>query len=415
MRALDRALRILLHGDPVATLVERRSGETTFFDLHFEPSWVEQIRRPVLSLGALGWRLQLPRRFKRRPPPFLTNLLPERFGALRRRIARAAHIDENDEMALLHFVGGDMSGALTAEAGDAPEMPRRVVEDSMPSSVGADRLRWSLGGMQLKFSVDRTDRLTLQVGSRRGRWILKIPEASRPGLAREEYAAMEWARAAGFEVPSLEIVDPREVEGLPPDAIEQVPEALLVRRFDRSEDHLPIHMEELTSVLQVHPEEKYSEHFDSHPGYHLVEVGRVVKRFSHDDGLERFVSRVVFDVLVGNGDAHLKNWSFVFPDRRTASLAPVYDVVPTVLYDRPPELALHFVGGKAFNAIDFTRIKQFAGKVNASPEALVRAAKTTVHRALDTFEAAMADAGLPSEKVALLRRHWQSLPLVRES
>jgi serine/threonine protein kinase HipA of HipAB toxin-antitoxin module len=91
--------------------------------------------------------------------------------------------------------------------------------------------------MQLKFSVDRTDRITLPVDGRHGRWILKIPKASRPGLARAEFAVMEWARAAGFQVPELAIVDPREVEGVPPDAVENIAEALLVRRFDRLEDY----------------------------------------------------------------------------------------------------------------------------------------------------------------------------------
>lgn len=317
-------------------------------------------------------------------------------------------------MALLRFVGGDMSGALTAEPVDAPNPPHRFMDALSLPPAPVERLRWSLGGIQLKFSVDRTDRLTVPVDGRRGRWILKIPDANRLGLARAEYAAMVWARAAGFDVPALEIVDPREVDGLPADAVEKIPEALLVRRFDRREDHTPVHMEELASVLQVHPEEKYSERSDPHPANHLVTVGRVVRRFAGEEGLNTFLARVIFDILVGNGDAHLKNWAFVYPDRRTPTLAPVYDVVPTVLFGLPPTLALRFAGGDAFRAIDLVRVRQFATKVGASPDVLLRVTKETVERAAATFDAAMVQSALPDKEVTALRQHWESLPIVRE-
>ncbi len=409
----ERALRLRLHGESVGLLVEQGAGERVTYDLHFEQEWISRSPRPVLSLGMLNWRLQTPRRFKGRLPPFLTNLLPERHGALRRRIARAAQLDEHDDVALLGFVGRSLSGALTAEPVRAASPDVRVIEVPMVPGGAGERLRWSLGGMQLKFSVDRADRVTLPVDGRDGRWILKIPEVNRPTLPRAELAAMEWARLVGFDVPDLEIIDPRQVEGLPEDAFDGISEALLVRRFDRLEDHTPVHMEELASVLQVHPEEKYSEPHDPHPAYHLVSVGRIIARFAGHDALLTFLARVIFDVLVGNGDAHLKNWSFLYHDGRSPSLAPVYDVVPTILFGVPPTLALRFAGGVAFRAVDLARVRQFAVKVGADPDELVRVAQETVARATATFAEAMSLAGLSSAEVAALRAHWEGLPIVR--
>lgn len=411
----ERALRLCLHGEPVAVLVERGARPPHAYELVFERSWGERIERPVLSLGALNWRLPVARSFPARLPPFLTNLLPERDGAMRRRIARAAGLVEKDDVAFLRFVGHDMSGAITVEDADAPAPSARVIEDGGAYPAEARRLRASFGGVQPKFSVDRRDRLTVLARGRRGRWLLKVPDAARLDLARAEYAAMEWARRVGFEVPALEIIDPREVENIPHDAVDGIPEALLVRRFDRTDTYGPIHMEEVASALAMHPEEKYAELKTTHPEYHLVHVGRLVRRFTGEHGLMTFLRRVVFDVMAGNGDAHLKNWAFLFPDRRTATLAPAYDITPTVLYGYPRALALRFAGAQTFRSVDWQRVRAFAQKVGVSPDACERAARETVEAAADTFDDAMSFAGFPAPRRRELREHWESLPLVRDA
>ncbi len=418
----ERALRLCLHGEPVAVLVERGARPPHTYELVFERSWGERIERPVLSLGALNWRLPVPRSFSGRLPPFLTNLLPERDGAMRRRIARAAGLVEQDDVAFLRFVGHDMSGAITVEDADAPAPSARVIEDGGAYPAEARRLRASFGGVQPKFSVDRHDRLTVLARGKRGRWLLKVPDAARLDLARAEYATMEWARRVGFEVPALEIIDPREVENIPPDAVNGIPEALLVRRFDRTDAYDPIHMEEVASALGMHPEEKYAEPVTSHPEYHLVHVGRIVRRFTGEAGLMTFLRRIILDLMVGNGDAHLKNWAFLFPDRRNAVLAPAYDIVPTFLYGDEKSLALRLVGSRTlrsghmpFNSIELRQVRLFAQKVGVSPDACERAARETVEAAADTFEDAMSFAGFPDPRRRELREHWESLPLVRDA
>jgi len=143
----ERALRLRLHGEAVAIVVERGARPRHHYELVFEPSWAEQLQRPVLSLGALNWRLPIARAFPGLPP-FLTNLLPERGGAMRRRIARAANLDEHDDLAFLRFVGHDMSGAITVEDADAPAPSARVIEEGSEYPAEAMRLRASFGGIQ---------------------------------------------------------------------------------------------------------------------------------------------------------------------------------------------------------------------------------------------------------------------------
>jgi len=411
-----RAFALTLHEQRVAVLVEGGRGTSNpFWTLQFDRAWIERPQRPTVSLAFRDWRLEVNRRFPGRMPPLLTNLLPERGGALRRRIARTFNIDENDDAEFLNIVGADMSGALVCTRLDDANVSGRTVD--APSTItdpAAEVLRHSLGGMQLKFSVDRTDRLTLRVHGRGGRWILKIPDPGRPSLARREYAALEWAREIGFVVPEAEIVDPREVEGLPVDGVPA--EALLVRRFDRRDDHSRVHMEELTSVMGLHPEEKFPGDSSRHT-HTLTSVAAIVRRFVGSEDAETFITRIAFDALVGNGDAHLKNWAFVYPDGRTPRLAPVYDVFPTVLLGDPgfalPLKGHPFKGIVAFRAIDVPRLRQLAIGLKLSPDAVMDRVGETVRRALQTFEAVLARTTLPPEDRALWREHLDSLPLTK--
>ncbi len=418
MKSPEEALNIQLHGESVATLVKRCKDDVPVFELCFDEKYVSAISRPVLSLRCRDWRLDWVRRSIRRMPPFLTNLLPESGGAIRRQLARTASIDESDEFSILKFVGQDLSGAITAHATVMPTASGKIIEDSEESSqaaLGLNRLRWSsgLGGMQLKFSVDRKERLTLPVGGMGGRWILKIPDGRHDGLVRAEYAAMLWAKAVGFNVPAVEIVDPRQVEGLPENTCTGIEEALLVRRFDRDEEHRPVHMEEFTSVLSLHPEEKYSDG-SSGNSHNFVSIGRLVKHFAGRDEMMIFLSRIVFDIIVGNGDAHLKNWAFIFSDRRKPTLAPAYDIVPTVLYTgkQANELAIAFTSERSFRAFDESRIRQFATKLNESPEDLLKLVSNIAERAKDTFHASMSQAQLPKHMVEVIEKHWQGLPFL---
>ncbi len=52
--------------------------------------------------------------------------------------------------------------------------------------------------------------------------------------------------------------------------------------------------------------------------------------------------RLTFSTLIGNGDMHLKNWSLIYPDRRTAALSPAYDFASTIPYIKGDRFALNY-------------------------------------------------------------------------
>jgi serine/threonine-protein kinase HipA len=257
--------------------------------------------------------------------------------------------------------------------------------------------------MQLKFSAHRRDRISLPAHGELSEWILKLPPSDLPRLPTWEAAALSWARAVGFDVPEHAVEPLTRVDGLPDDVRASGGTCLVVRRFDRPGGDRRVHMEEVCSILGLHPEAKYA---DSGQGYNLITVGRVVRRFAGPDDAITFVERIVFDALVGNGDAHLRNWALTFPDGHAGRLAPVYDVVPTALLLHDPGLALPLHGSRAptFEQVHPHAVRTLAQRIDLDPDRAGSRARDLVHRGLATFDEAVAPWGLSADE----RERWRA-------
>jgi hypothetical protein len=86
-------------------------------------------------------------------------------------------------------------------------------------------------------------------------------------------------------------------------------------------------------------------------------------------GTYEFWRRLVFSVLIGNADMHFKNWSLLYPDRRTPVLSPAYDFVSIIPYIQSDELALSFGGSRSLREITPDQVRRFA-ILPACPQAL---------------------------------------------
>ena len=264
------------------------------------------------------------------------------------------------EMELLAQVGRDLPGAVqvlpaTADDTEPVVAPEWSVEGE-PTEYGTARhhfgtWRFSLAGVALKFSMlAQGDRLTVPAVGDRGDWLVKFPDYRFADVPRNEYSTMSLARAVGIDVPEIRMVHRDEMEGLParmwPNAEQW---AYAVRRFDRGRDDrkASVHIEDFAQVRGVYPHQKYGGTFET--------VAALAYRGRDRTALREFARRLAFSVLVGNGDAHLKNWSLVYPDRRIPTLSPAYDLVSTFLYrdddDGPEDLGLKFCGTKRFDQI----------------------------------------------------------------
>jgi serine/threonine-protein kinase HipA len=401
----SQVFAVLLYDEPVAHLRIREDGSSA---LRFLTSYVQATPRPVLSQKFEDLNLSKIR-YSKSLPPFFQHLLPE--GALRKYVLRAEHLADSD-VELLRRLGRDLPGAVALVPEDAEDdaVPDQIVDEPpTPPVAPIERLRFSLAGVQLKFSAEREGRVTFPARGRSGRWIVKLPDRMHARLPELEHGMMRWAAATGFEVPETDVISVSELENMPPHLEWSEANAYVCRRFDRTEEGLPIHIEDFAQVFgaPLTHEAKYDK-------YGYLAIARAVSAIAGRDEMLVFLRRLVFDILCGNGDSHVKNWSLIYRDRVHARLAPAYDLVPTVLFPRyEAALALDFVGVTRFTEITRDRFRQLAKKLEISPADLLAIVDETIERARDVFEASAQDWALTAEERAQIRVHWRQVPLLR--
>ena len=106
---------------------------------------------------------------------------------------------------------------------------------------------------------------------------------------------------------------------------------------------------------------------------------------------------VVFSVLIGNGDMHLKNWSLLFPDGRTPALSPAYDFVATFLYVAGDKLALSFGGSRSLNDITMDQVRRFADRARLQVSPIWRIVSEIVERTAAAWKVLDQKKLLPAE------------------
>jgi serine/threonine-protein kinase HipA len=356
------ALAVRLHGQQIG-VINRLAGDRQIFA--FEQAYIDDPQRPTLSLsfkGRTGGLVTALRPVPRRVPPFFSNLLPE--GHLREYLAKRADVNPEREFFLLAVLGADLPGALVI----AP-LEDDGHHDDGDADRGDDRpreavLRFSLAGVQLKFSavMESSGGLTVPTGGMGGSWIVKLPSARFAAVPENEFAMLELARRAGIAMPDNRLVAIADIKGLPEEARGPGGKALAVQRFDRTAGGAPVHMEDFAQVFGQYPNDKYL--FRSY-----ANIASVLWAEAGEAALSEFVRRLVFSVVIGNADMHLKNWSLLYPDQRKAVLSPGYDFVATLPYIPNDTLALNFGGSRSLSEITPDQMRRFAdtARIPASP------------------------------------------------
>ena len=389
---VGEVLEIFLGDVFVGTIVELHGRNSVFT---FDASYIANDGRPLLSRGFIDayGRLRIRPGELGRVAPFFANLLPE--GELREYIAEHAGIDARDDLALLWVTGRDLPGAVTVRSADGREVPPVANGGSHATADDGRLLRFSLAGVQLKFSAVRNAAggLTIPVSGRDGDFIVKLPSTHFADVPLNEYAMMEFAGELGLDVPECQLVDLDRLEGLPDD-INGIPErsAFVIRRFDRAGGKR-IHMEDFNQIYRQYPRLKYDNH-------DYNEMGRDIYRLTGVEGLRDFVHRLVFTIAIGNTDMHLKNWSLIYRDGRTAELAPVYDYLCTSAYriHGRNALALKVGGTKSFVAIDDGTFEAFAQRADVARRIVMTAAYEMRDRICEAWpkKRAAISEGLPA-------------------
>lgn len=400
-------LNVMLHGHAIGTLT-RLPGERMLFA--FDPEYIDAPNRATLSLSfkdALGALITDIRPTQTRVPPFFSNLLPE--GPLRDYLAGRAGVNAQREFFLLGVLGRDLPGALTlVPAGDVL-LPGRGDAGNAHAHEGTETaLRFSLAGVQLKFSavMESTGGLTIPAEGVGGSWIVKLPSMTFAGVPENECAMMTLARMTGIDVPDVRLVDVASIAGMPEGMGRLKGSALAVKRFDRTEGGGRVHSEDFAQVFGVYPEKKYAR-----ASYR--NLAEVIWAEIGTEGIAEFVRRLVFNVLIGNADMHLKNWSLIYPDQRQAALAPGYDFVSTIAYLNDENMALNLVKSKSMAAVSLASLAQFAAKARLPEKVVLDSAAETVERFIAVWMRERKHVPLTAETIRNIDAHMSKIALVK--
>jgi serine/threonine-protein kinase HipA len=390
------ALAVDLNGRRVGVM-NRLPGDKQLFA--FEQEYIDDPARPTLSLSyksRTGGLVTSVKQVHRRVPPFFANLLPE--GHLRTYLAEQAGVNPEREFFLLAALGADLPGAVTvaplAHGGEPSDPGGRGSRDR---SRGA--LRFSLAGVQLKFSavMESSGGLTIPAQGIGGSWIVKLPSMRFAAVSENEFVMLELARAIGIAVPRIRLVPVSSIQGLPEDAASLSGNALTVERFDRGPGGQRIHMEDFAQVFGVFPEGKYK-------SVSYANIARVLWAETGELGTYEFVKRLVFSVLIGNADMHLKNWSLLYPETHAPVLSPAYDFVATLPYIRDDKLALTFGGSRGLDGIARDQIRQFTDRAGLPTMPVLRIVHETAEATAAAWRKLEHKSLLPADILKVVNR-----------
>ena len=405
-------LQLSIHGVLIGYLAGYKNGRNVF---SIAETFKNNPQRPTFSLIThpnfpnAARLMAEPWSRNQRLHPVLSNLLPE--GSLRELIARGLKIHVDNEFHMFAYLGGDLPGALEAKPISPEEVPDSALNThgkatAVPFEKVTQANKFSLAGVQMKFSMKEKDgRYTVPDGSTLGDWIIKTPSTRHKLLPLNEYTAMSLAQLGGVEIPEIKLVGLDTLDHLPPINLPDETYAFAIQRFDRA-GHQRIHMEDFAQVLVKYPHEKYD-------AANYETIGKVIHDFS-GDGLadaQQFARRLLVNILLANGDAHLKNWSFLYPDRMTPRLSPAYDIVTTQVYiEHETQYALNLGKTKNWYTVTMAHFESWAEKSGIPWRVIKPHLDDTLNKARAMWPEALKELPMEESHKAGLRVHWNKLP-----
>jgi serine/threonine-protein kinase HipA len=314
-------------------------------------------------------------------PIFQMNL-PEGYvlEQLRNRLAKVANVDP---MLLLALSGS--SSPIGRVAVSSPEVDALLRSQQFPGEKLEEILAWDgaedifaglvdryilragISGVQPKVLVpEHPDSAPQRFTSKTSDLIIKSGRDEFPGLAINEFLCMSVAKEAGIAVPEFYLSANAKL--------------FVMRRFDRDKQLNPIGFEDMAALMGLAAEQKYSKSYSA--------IAKAIRLFCPPEqvqsSLAQLFAMVTLSCIVGNGDAHLKNFGLLYsdPTQRDARLAPAYDIVNTTAYIPEDVLALDLVGNKSLFAsrqglLEFAQVCDMA-----HPEEVIREQLQALERVL---------------------------------
>ena len=331
-----KQLKVILLEHEVGVLEQKQDGRISFA---YSVEWLKSEHARPLSVS-------LPLREdafdERRCAPFFGGLLPEEHN--REIVAANLGITAKNDFAMLREIGGECAGAVslipiekspTSACTDyeiITEADLIALLDQLPQRpllAGKAEIRLSLAGAQSKVALRVTDSgYALPLNESPSTHIIK-PQLERfLGLVDNEAYCLKLAAAAGLNTCDAR---PKQFGSH---------QCLLVTRYDRTFGKDTIgrhHQEDFCQALGISSRTKYQN--EGGPG--LADCFNLVRAVSANPAkdLIQLFNAVLFNYLIGNNDAHGKNFSLLYESTtngHATRLAPFYDLASTAIY---PELS----------------------------------------------------------------------------
>ena len=352
-------------------------------------------------------------------PPFFAGLMPE--GALRRRLAATRKSDRDmDDFGILAAAGEDLPGAVTVLPANLDNLTAAAraygvtggsdnLEISVPEQAAEGAA--ALSGVQDKLALSNAKdgkRYCMPVKGKLSDLIAKLPVAGDDSQVMNEYACMTLAGLAGVNVAQCRPAAMSTMSDYPElvEALGANTRFLAVDRFDRGPNSA-VHMEDACQLLTLMPGQKYS------GATQFVKLIRVLDRLSTRgiEDVRQFFIRQTVNTLIGNSDAHLKNFSVLYHNGIRPELSPAYDIVCV-------SALAGFRGFGTNVAIDnLQRQETLATYANIAKQAGIsdRIAKVavtqTVSRAKELWPKALQNMDVPDAVRAEIEDRLKTLPL----
>ena len=355
---MAKALNVYLHRQLVGKLIQDDDGQMVF---DYDQDWLN-------NPGAIAISQSLPlqeQRFTRKEcRGFFAGILPEE--EQRVLIAKNLGVSKANDFKLLEQIGGECAGAITFIPADedlpADDYRYRTLSECelfnileklpfKPLMAGEDDVRLSLAGAQDKIAVYvHENNISIPLGGAPSTHIIKPAIKRFEGLVFNEAFCMKLAKLVNLQVADVQIKQAKNIH------------YLLVERYDRRSNKngniLRIHQEDFCQALGIASEMKYQ----NEGGPRLQDCFNILRQSSTRPALDLvwLLEAVIFNWLIGNHDAHGKNFSLLYVEKNRERydtnvpvgnsknrdigvqasagtyFAPLYDLVSTVYY---PELS----------------------------------------------------------------------------
>lgn len=333
---------------------------------------------------------------------FFENLLPPE--VVRRKLEKILHHDYRNTFAFLKELGGDCAGAISlcpedVEPGAGEDIVRELAEDEADEILRALPERPLLQGLLDGYRISvagAQDKLVARIIG--GRLALPLYGAAsthvvKPGMSicrdsvANECFCQRMASRLGMLAAKASMLD---IKG----NVYYVSE-----RYDReSKDGVVrrILQEDFCQAMGVPPEEKYES--DGGPSAVRCFLFLLNEGFGFAE-LSKFIDALVFNFVIGNADAHAKNYSILYKNERP-SLAPLYDILSTAVYPNlTPRMAMSIGGAWDFGDVNGAAFDAFAKKCDINPkfvQSRIEWLAEDISRSMDDVAAELSDEGHPS-------------------